>query len=97
MHRNALQDSEVPQSSETPKITPGLILSGLSQARLQELSAQLNMSLVMAVDEAHSASAMAVRLLTMLTDEELRKVCQQVDVPDHGRFMDLYRRLSLLC
>jgi hypothetical protein len=84
--------------NEEPRVTPGLIVSVLSNERLAEVARRLDMPVPgLAARESHMHDHMTRRLLAQLTAEELRRVAALAGVPADGQFVDLYRRLARLC
>ena len=79
-----------------PKVTPGLIVMSLSTARLAEIALQLGVPVPVLYSPADAGSACR-KLLAILKDSELRKLARELGVAEDGEFVDLYRRLSLLC
>jgi hypothetical protein len=82
------------RSSTFLPLTPGLILSVLSDGRQAEVSAHLGITPL--IDEAPTSTRGACTdLLGLLFVDELRAVAREMGLPTDGKFIDLYRRLRL--
>ena len=90
-----------PGADLPPTITPGFILGTLTAERAVEIS--LSPLFPQTPDEAPrvftraDSRALARRMLAALTIDELRALARRVAMPEDGAFVDLLRRLSLLC
>jgi hypothetical protein len=73
-----------------------LIVSILSPERLTDVAGNLDLPMP-TLTTSSSTDSMAQRLLTQLTDAELRSLAKALSVPTDGKFIDLYRRLYRLC
>ena len=91
----------VPDTELFTRITPGFILETIprEQAVMLSTSRLFPQSAEHAPEEftEDMSRALARRMLAALPAEDLRAVCRRLHLPSEGEFMDLYRRLSLLC
>jgi hypothetical protein len=83
------------------RITPGFILESLPRERTLAL-ANSPVFPESAADPPRGVTleqsrTLARRMLASLTAEDLRRVARRLRLPEDGGFVDLYRRLSLLC
>ncbi len=91
----------VPDSDLFARITPGFILESLPRERAVTLAnspvfPQTPAEAPREFTVEHSR-ALARRMLASLTADELRLIARRLRLPDDGGFVDVYRRLSLLC
>jgi hypothetical protein len=74
-----------------PLVTPRLIAAALSSDRTVEVTAIMELPL------EDAPQSVAIEMLALLKEPELRRLARAIGVPEDGEYTLLFRRLSTRC